>query len=92
MTPCLLCPAPAVADGLCVEDGARLWAAGRRLFDAAIVDRLTGHVAPHSAREGALCAIPTPDAARAFLARLEEARASRPACSRKGCPGGPDHA
>jgi hypothetical protein len=27
VTTCLLCPAPAVADGLCVDDGARLWAA-----------------------------------------------------------------
>lgn len=27
MTTCLLCTSEAVADGLCVEDGARLWAA-----------------------------------------------------------------
>lgn len=33
MTPCLLCPSPVVADGLCVECAAKLWAA-RYLLDA----------------------------------------------------------
>ena len=32
-TPCLLCAAPAVADGLCVPDGARKWAAELTLRD-----------------------------------------------------------
>lgn len=34
MTTCLLCTSEAVADGLCVEDGARLWAAQWWTVDA----------------------------------------------------------
>jgi hypothetical protein len=87
MTPCLLCSSPAVADGLCVDDGARLWAAERR------IDGATEHPCKvptfdlWRARNLALFELPTPEAARAFLDKLEAARKARraaPLCSR-GC-------
>jgi hypothetical protein len=84
MTTCLLCPAPAVADGLCVEDGARLWAAHGRI--AGQLGALA--VATwNEERVMALIDIQTAEDARAFLDRHEAAKAARaaaPLCTR-GC-------
>jgi hypothetical protein len=90
---CLLCPSPAVADGLCADDGARLWAAqlwakrpeyARPYAGASQVAVKAGSTDPHDI---ALDSVSTPDAARAFLDRLEAAKAARaeaPVCKR-GC-------
>jgi hypothetical protein len=92
MTACLLCPSPAVADGLCVDDAARLWAARARssypeTSRAALVEHDLGHCKMPDARADALRAIRTFAEADAFLVRLEaarKARAAAPLCSR-GC-------
>lgn len=88
MTPCLLCPSPAVADGLCVQHGARKWAADGRLRKPAmadlIVDLADAGMTPKPGAEPRIAAVrelSTPDAARAFLDRLD---AAREVSSRKG--------
>lgn len=95
MTTCLLCTSNAVADGLCVEDGARLWAANVVIADPSIARKMYGaKVVSHGPRTGewqarfdALGEIDTPAKATAFLARLDAARAERDAktCGRPGC-------
>jgi hypothetical protein len=88
MTTCLLCSAHAAADGLCVEDGARLWAAMlwkhrhdcARAWHAAPSAALT----PTIARAEALHDMPTPKHASVFLDRYEAAKkanAEAPQCS-----------
>lgn len=84
MTACLLCPSPAVADGLCVDDGAKKWAADVRLAPVASVSRrylllwAGGAALGHDAeRERALRELSTPESARAFLGRLDAARKDR---------------
>lgn len=83
---CLLCPSPAVAEGLCVEDGARLWAAkvNQLLIEASLLPK-----PEQNARALALRELNTKDKATAFLARLDAARAERDAktCGREGCGG-----
>jgi hypothetical protein len=87
---CLLCPSPAVADGLCVEDGARLWAAlsWQRTPEATMAAvRMMPDSMLEGARGAALHDVPTPAAARTFLDKYEAAKAARaaaPLCSR-GC-------
>lgn len=95
MTTCLLCTYPAVADGLCVADGARLWAAmlwrddrgGAITLQADII--AAGVVHPdHIHRAKALVeSVPTLAAATTFLAHLDAARRERDAktCGRPGC-------
>lgn len=85
MSLCLLCPSPAVADGLCVEDGARPWAADLWMLNPRLartdVGRLdAGHYnesVASSPRGRALWELCTPDAARAFLDKLDAARKAR---------------
>jgi hypothetical protein len=85
VTTCLLCSAPAVADGLCVDDGARLWAAQR--WEA--MPNATAH-AVHLLRRGhrpstggaeqriaATLELATPESARDFLDRLAKAQEER---------------
>jgi hypothetical protein len=95
MTPCLLCPSPVVADGLCVPCGAKKWAARFWISDPGAATLAARHAAskvdasPPAEwyRTKALQALPTQVAALAFLARLEAARKAReaaPLCSR-GC-------
>jgi hypothetical protein len=89
MTTCLLCPSPAVADGLCVDDGARLWAAQTRQLTLGMRVALSSLHASvlGDARIEALRAIVGVKDARAFLDRLEAAKAARgaaPFCLR-GC-------
>ena len=85
---CLLCPSPAVADCLCVECGAKLWAAYQRVLDphyAGWFDSGPGGESPE--RLNALRLVPTRETASAFLAeyeRVKEAWAKVPPCSR-GC-------
>lgn len=82
---CLLCPSPAVADGLCVEDGAKLWAADLWLAkpDAARfavrVSALPMEAGAPLPRTAALRMLTTKEAARAFLDKLEAARKAREA-------------
>lgn len=85
MTTCLLCPSEAVADGLCVADGARLWAANewsadvdfaRDTRDIVLAARFVPPEHVHRARAIAED-INTPDKAVAFLSRLDAARAER---------------
>jgi sugar lactone lactonase YvrE len=90
-TTCLLCPSPAVADGLCVDDGARLWAANlwtRDMHEARRrVNGARSSAAAGDAREAAVCEIDGPHLARAFLDKFEAAKAARavaPVCPR-GC-------
>jgi hypothetical protein len=94
-TTCLLCPAPAVADGLCVDDGARLWAARFWFNDPGAATWAARHAAgkvdasppAEWERIRALQALPTYAAATAFLDRYEAAKAAHaaaPLCSR-GC-------
>lgn len=83
MTTCLLCPSQAVTDGLCVADGARLWAAKLRL---AAPERAT-YMLDGSCSEGRTCCThgiceglretDTPAKAEAFLARLDATSAER---------------
>jgi hypothetical protein len=86
---CLLCPSPAVADGLCVEDGARLWAAElwhRRPERFELRRARALHSTEASPRLSALRLL-GPTAAHAFLDKLEAARKAReaaPLCKR-GC-------
>lgn len=77
MTTCLLCTAPAVADSLCITDGARLWAAQKRSNGkpcGVLVALLRGTNDP---REGALNEIADSRKAAEFTARLAAAREER---------------
>jgi hypothetical protein len=84
VTTCLLCPSPAVADSLCVEDGARKWAADGRSAGT------LGTLFSQEWNEDQLMAlldVPDAEAAQAFLDKLAAATATRaaaPLCSR-GC-------
>lgn len=82
MTHCLLCPSPAVADGLCVPCGAKKWAADLRV-NRPIVARMMSSWKP---RADALREIATLESAHAFLDKLDAARKARggQVCSR-GC-------
>lgn len=88
VTTCLLCTSEAVADGLCVEDGARLWVsvlwtdspaeavAYQRL--APVVDNFPKHSREAPDRcKAILESVRNPQEAVAFLARLDAARASK---------------
>jgi hypothetical protein len=94
MTPCLLCPSPVVADGLCVPCGAKLWAAQEIQKDPSVARELgggrvvsNGPGAPAwQSRLDALWELSTPQAARAFLDKLEAARKARAAAPL--CPDG----
>lgn len=82
MTPCLLCLSPAVADGLCVADGARLWAARARssypeASRAALVNHDLGHCKMQEEQASALREIRTFTLADVFIARVAAARAER---------------
>lgn len=86
---CLLCPSPAVADGLCVEDGARLHVARTWKYFPAQAEYLTAHagVVADRMQRAAFVELSTGDSARAFLDKLAENKAVReaaPLCSR-GC-------
>jgi len=95
MTACLLCHAPAVADGLCVADGARLWASESVLKTPALAREMYGarvvsngpRAAEWQARFDALGDISSPLEATKFLARLNTAREERQrqTCGRDGC-------
>lgn len=80
---CLLCPSPAVADGLCVADGARLWAARLWCDDYDMAVRVANNmrllrtIRDNSPRAMAFSHVPDCITARAFLARLDAARAER---------------
>jgi hypothetical protein len=82
---CLLCLSPAVADGLCVPCGARLWAAElwrddyAEALDLQATIIAAGVVPPrHIERAKALVEhVPTRRAAEIFLGRLDAARAER---------------
>jgi hypothetical protein len=87
MTTCLLCSSPAVADGLCVPCGAKLWAARLWQCDMSAARarvngaRASAHV---DTREAAVCEIDGPLQASTFLAEYESAKAARaatPLCS-----------
>lgn len=79
MTTCLLCPSQAVADGLCVADGARLWAA--KLWESdpllALAGALDRRPWQNEERRRALRELDTQEEATVFLARLDAARAER---------------
>jgi hypothetical protein len=79
MTTCLLCPAPAVADGLYVEDGARLHVARTWKHFPAQAEYLTAHagVVADRTQRAAFVELSTGDFARAFLDKLEAARKAR---------------
>lgn len=94
MTLCLLCPAPAVADGLCVADGARLWVAEAWLRDEMRMWRMkrrktegAREPALYPERWRALDYVPHPINATKFLARLAAAREERrkQTCGRDDC-------
>jgi hypothetical protein len=95
VTTCLLCPSPVVADGLCVPCSARLWMS--KLWTCApqtatwflASSKHTVRANPSHAWERVKASheIGTPQAARAFLDKLEaarKARAAAPLCPR-GC-------
>ena len=75
MTPCLLCPSPAVADALCVPCGAKLRAATDWQRDP--VDPLKLLFPRTGERAKAIFEINTLSKASDFLARLEAAKAER---------------
>lgn len=80
MTACLLCPSQAVADGLCVADGARLWAAKRWLAQPISALALVGAKAIRpdwQARFDALGELYGHVKAQAFIERLDVARTER---------------
>lgn len=83
MTTCLLCPSKAVSDGLCVADGARLWAARMWCDDYEMALRVSSQMrlirtlSDPSPRATAFADVPNCIAARAFLSRLDAARAER---------------
>lgn len=74
MTTCLLCPSPAVSDGLWVADGARLWAARMQqlLIECA---SLSGELQQERAK--ALREMAPTGAPDAFLSRFDAARAEQ---------------
>lgn len=83
---CLLCPAPAVADALCVPCGAKLWAAEEWQKDPTLAawheycaQYPVGNadVDLPKERRDALCEISTPSKASDFLAHLEAKKAAR---------------
>lgn len=91
MNSCLLCPSPAELDALCTPCGAKKWAADavltRPADDVAYLRAYPGTSELWAPRRRALRELPTPEAARAFLDRLDGARKAReaaPVCSR-GC-------
>ena len=90
MTPCLLCPSPAVADGLCVEDGAKKWAADavltRSADDVTYLRAYPGTSELWTPRGHALRDIRSSETAHAFLDKFDAARKARDErpCSR-GC-------
>lgn len=72
-TPCLLCAAPAVADGLCVNDGARKWAAElweREPLRASLRAARANETVLYTERLDALRYVCSAAAARAFLDHL----------------------
>lgn len=84
MTICLLCQSQAVADGLCVADGARLWLARAWLLDpdrwyTMLARKREGQARPliHPERWDALDDIRGPNGAKDFIARLDAAGAER---------------
>ena len=84
MITCLLCPAVAVADSLCVLDGARLWCALEWEKDpegmANKRDYPPAEVLYAPCRAEALKYMRMPSAAKSFLAALESKRAKRLVC------------
>jgi hypothetical protein len=92
VTTCPLCPSPVVADGLCVPCGAKLWAARlwEKRADVAyylLVQPIPcGMQEPAPERAKALRLLSTPQAARAFLDKLDAARKAREAAPL--CPDG----
>lgn len=92
MITCLLCSTPAVADGLCIADGARKWAADLWLAKPSIAwvwtyQARNGHYpALDNERNEALVEFTSPQDARDFLDRLDKAQEERKAapCS-LGC-------
>lgn len=74
MTPCLLCPSPAVANGLCVPCGARLWAAKMRQL---LIECAALSCELQQERAGALREMAIAGAPEAFIARIDAARAER---------------
>lgn len=97
-TTCLLCPSPAVADGLCVDDGAKKWAAWlwverpreaiayQQLAPA--LDRFPNHSKEAPERcKAILNSVRNESEAQAFLSKFDAARKARetePVCPR-GC-------
>jgi hypothetical protein len=94
VTPCLLCPSPVVVDGLCVPCGARLWVAQRweampNASAHAVHLLQNGHrpsIDGAEVRVEMHMELDTPEAARAFLDKLEAARMAREAAPL--CPDG----
>ena len=79
MSPCLLCPSPAVADELCVPCGAKLWAAENII---AMLDNGGLPDKPDPSREPERAAAMAhfggaADLADDFLARIEAAKVAR---------------
>lgn len=80
MTTCLLCSAHAVADFLCVECGAKKWAASLWSLRPTVAQELLDDVDYYGfdgPRNDAMRELRTPETSHAFLARLEAARKTR---------------
>jgi hypothetical protein len=88
MVTCLLCPSPVVADGLCVDDGARKWAAELCARDPGRYEMRRARALDSTEVSPRLSALRLlgPAAASAFLGRLEAARKARAAAPL--CPDG----
>lgn len=86
MTTCLLCKSPAVADGLCVPDGARKYIA-TLVLKGTSPDKIRRRVGGTIELLHASAEIDTPAKANAFLARLDAAKAEREVetCGREEC-------
>lgn len=83
MVTCLLCPSPAVADGLCIECGAKKWWATLATSSPIAAGVVASSAQTNEARRrwpervSAIRELSTPQDARAFLAKLDAARKAR---------------